>query len=94
MITVREDTTLVGISELRTNSVKVLEAVKKHNVLLEKRNRPLAMIVPIEKYTKMEELIELIEDYGLGLEAKERDSKSSKADYLDLDAVEKKIARK
>ena len=94
MITVKEDTALVGISELRTNPSRVMEAIKKHNVLLEKRNRPLAMIVPIEKYAKMEELIEIIEDYGLGLEARARDSKSSKADYLDLDVVEKKIARK
>lgn len=94
MITVKEDTALIGISELRTNSAQVLRAIKKHNVLLEKRNRPLAMIVPIEKYAKMEELIEAFEDYGLGLEARERDSKSSKADYLGLEAVEKKIARK
>jgi antitoxin (DNA-binding transcriptional repressor) of toxin-antitoxin stability system len=42
MITVKEDTTLVGISELRTNFAKVMEAVGKHKVLLERRNKPLA----------------------------------------------------
>lgn len=91
MFTVREDTTLVGLSELRTNFNKVLEALSKHKVLLERRNKPLAVIVPVEKYEQMEELIELIEDAGLGYLAKERDIKSKPLDYLDLDKAEKKL---
>jgi prevent-host-death family protein len=91
MITVKEGTTLVGISELRTNFAKVLEALGKYTVLLEKRNKPLAVIVPIEKYTHMEEMMELIEDYGLGYLAKERDLNSSPADYIPLEKVEKRI---
>ncbi len=95
MFTVKEDTALVGISELRTNFDKVIEAIFKYKVLLEKRNKPLAVIVPIEKYNRMEELIELMEDAGLGYLAKERDLKSKPADYIDLDKAERRLkARK
>lgn len=93
MITVKEDTTLVGISELRTNFYKVLEAIGKSKVLLERRNKPLAVIVPLEKYNRMEELIELIEDMGLGYLANERDEKSKPSDYIDLEEAEKRIKR-
>ncbi len=94
MFTVKEDTTLVGISELRTNFDKVLEAISKSKVLLERRHKPLAVIVPIEKYIRMEELIEAIEDAHLGYLAKERDLKSKPSDYIDLDKAEKKLKRK
>lgn len=94
MFTVKEDTTLVGISELRTHFDRVLEAIGKSKVLLKKRNKPLAVIVPIDKFNRMEELIEMIEDAGLGYLAKERDLKSKTSDYLDLDTVEKKLKGK
>lgn len=94
MFTVKEDTTLVGISELRTNFDKVLEALTKYKVLLERRNKPLAVIVPIEKYNRMEELIELIEDAGLGYLAQERHLKSKPSDYIDIDRAERKLKNK
>lgn len=94
MRTVKEDTTLVGISELRTNFAKVIEALGKHKVLLERRNKPLAVIVPVEKYNRMEELIGLIEDLSLGYLAKERDKKSRPSDYIDLEEAEKRISQR
>ncbi len=94
MFTVKEDTTLVGISELRTNFDKVLEALTKYKVLLERRNKPLAVIVPIEKYNHMEEIIELIEDIGLGYLARERYLGSKPSDYIDIDEAEKKLKSK
>lgn len=95
MFTVKEDTTLVGISELRTNFNKILEALSKYKVLLERRNKPVAVIMAIEKYNRMEEFIELIEEAGLGYLAKERYLKSNSKDYIDFDRAEKKVkARK
>lgn len=93
MFTVKEDTTLVGISELRTNFDKVLQALTRYKVLLERRNKPLAVIVPIEKYNRMEEIIELIEDTGLGYLAKERDLKSNSGDYIDIEDVQRKLKK-
>jgi len=91
MFTAKEDTTLVGISELRTHFDKILEAIARGKVLLERRHKPIAVIVPIEKYNRMEELIEAIEDTQLGYLAKERDLKSKPQDYIDLDVAEKKL---
>ncbi|MEW6100893.1 MAG: type II toxin-antitoxin system Phd/YefM family antitoxin [Candidatus Omnitrophota bacterium] len=94
MFTVKEDTTLVGISELRTHFDKVLEALTKYKVLLERRNKPLAVIVPIEKYNRMEELIEFLEDTALGFLAKERHLRSKPEDYIDIDYLQKKLKHK
>ena len=94
MITLKEDTTLVGISELRTNMDKILIESKKHKVLIERRNKPVAVLVDIEKYSQMEETLELLEDFALGSLAKERASKSKPSDYLDIEELRKKIQKK
>ena len=91
MFIVKEDTTLVGISELRTNFNKVIDALGRSRVLLERRNKPVAVIVSIERYELMEKLIESIEDTALGELAKERDLKSAPDDYIDIDTAQKKL---
>lgn len=72
MITVKEDTTLVGISELRTNIDKILEEAKKHKVLIERRNKPVAVLLAIERYADIEKILGTLEDVTLGYLAKER----------------------
>ena len=91
MFTFKEDTTIVGVSELRSNFNKVIEIMKKTKVMLGKRNKPVAVIVPIERYNKMEEVIEEIEDLEYGLIAKERYENSRPEDYIDIAEVKKLI---
>lgn len=91
MITVKENTALVGISELRVHFDKVLAILGKSKILLEKRNKPLAFIVPVEQYEEMEAIVEMAEDFGLGYLAKERDLKSKPSDYIDLGKAEKTV---
>ena len=91
MITVKEDTALVGVSELRTDIDKILEASKKHKVLIGRRNKPVAVLMGMEKYNQMEETLELLEDFALGYLAKERDAKTKSSDYLDLEQFKKKL---
>lgn len=91
MITLKGDSTLVSISELRTNLDKTLEASKTSKVLIEKRNKPVAVLLPIEKYNEMEEILDLLEDKALGYLARERQKKSKDSDYLGIGEVEKKI---
>lgn len=91
MITIKEDTTLIGISELRTDIDKILEESKRRKVLIERRNKPVAVLLAIERYEQIEEVLDLLEDTALGLLAKERESKSKASDYLDISAVERKI---
>ena len=94
MITIKEDTTLVGVSELRTNIDKILEESKKHKILIGRRNKPIAVLIDMERYNQMEEVLDTLEDVALGYLAKERDVKSKTSDYLDLSAAEKKLKAK
>ena len=91
MITVKEDTTLVGISELRTHINEILEETKKHKVLIGKRNKPVAVLINMEKFHQMEATLDLLEDFALGFLAKERESQSKASDYLDIETVKKKL---
>ena len=91
MITVKEDTTLVGVSELRTNINQVLEETRKHKVLIGKRNKPVAVLLAVERYDRMEEILDTLEDVALGYLARERESHSKSTDYLDIEKVEGKI---
>ena len=94
MKVIREDTALVGISELRTNIDRILKESKEHKVLIERRNKPVAVLIAIDKYNRIEEILDLLEDTALGYLAKERESKSKAADYIDIKEVEKKISKK
>ena len=91
MITVKEDTTLVGVSELRGNIDKVLHEAKKHKVLIEKRNKPVAVLLTLDRYERIEEILDSLEDLALGYLARERESSSTEKDYLDIDEIETQI---
>lgn len=88
MLTVKEKTTLVGVSELRTHWDEILKFLDKSNVIIEKRNAPLAALISIRRFMEIEEQLEWIEDIVLGYIARERDRK--KTGYLSLEEAEKK----
>lgn len=90
MHTVEEKTTLVGITELRTKMKEVLKAMKDSKVVLEMRRKPFAVLLPLDRYKKMEEMLEILEDRVLGYIAKKRDL-IKEADYLSLEEVEKRF---
>ncbi len=91
MITVKEDTTLVGISELRDKAKveDILKTAKKRRVVIEKRHKPVAVLLSMEIYEQLEQLIDLIEDQTLGKEAKARLKQKKKP--LSIEAFEKRI---
>ena len=91
MITVKEDTTLVGISELRTHIDEILEESKKHKVLIGRRNKPVAVLINMEKFHQMETTLDLLEDFALGFLAKEREAQANPSDYLDMETVKRRL---
>jgi len=91
MYTIKEETTLVGVSELRNRMDKVLEEARHHKVIIEKRNKPVAVLIAIDQYNAMEEILDRIEDLELGRAAKERDKNSSSNDYIPIDKAYKKL---
>jgi len=93
MITIKEDTTFVGVSELRTHIDQILAETKKHKVLIGRRNKPIAVLLDMEKYQQMEETLELLEDFALGYLAKERETASKRSEYVDINDMAKRMKK-
>ncbi len=72
MFTTKEETTLVGLSELRTHLNDILSAVKEKNVILTRRNKPVLAMLDYEHYQKMIELFKESEDIFLENLAQQR----------------------
>jgi len=90
MITIKENTTLVGVSELRTKMEAILKMSRNHKVVIGRRNRPVAVVMDIKKYDEMERMLDALEDFALGYLAQERE-RHHPSDYLDLDEAEERI---
>lgn len=84
-------TTFVGISELRTQADAIIQVARKERVVLEKRHKPVAVLVPIEQYDRTEETLNFLEDHLLGLLAKEREQRSPRRNTLTLEELERKV---
>jgi len=87
MRTIEKNTTLVGVSELRTNFDKILEKAKETRVIIEKRKKFMAVLMDMEKYEKMEKMLDAVEDIMLGYLAREREKDSDLSDYIDIEEL-------
>ena len=79
-----EKTTVVGVSELR-NIEKILKQAKGSKIIIEKRDKMLAVLLDFKKYQHMQQVLETLEDFALGTMAKERYKNSKPSDYIDID---------
>ena len=86
-----ESSAIVGISELRLKLKEILNLAKKVTVFLGKRQKPVAVLIPVTEYRVMEDLLERVEDAVLGYIALERDKKTDLKEYIDLTELEKKV---
>ena len=84
MITVKKEMSIAGLSELRTKSEEILKELKGHPVILERHNKPVAVMVNYRRYTLEEEMLDYAEEYILGRLAKERDKDSKPSDFVDI----------
>lgn len=85
MITVKENTTLVGVSELREGIEKILEKAHQGLIVIEKRHKPTAVILSTKEYEHIQELLEIAEDIALGFIADERSKNTKEKDYIDIE---------
>lgn len=90
MVTVKEPTTLVGISELRTKADEILKQMEHSVVIIERRHKAVAVMLSVAKYEEMEALLELISDHLLVAEAKARYHRTPRKDYLSLETLERR----
>lgn len=87
VITYNENTTLVGVSELRTAIDKILEKARKGLVIIEKRHKPAAILMSKEEYEHIQHVLEIAEDLVLGFIAQDRYKNSSSEDYIDIETL-------
>lgn len=87
MRTIEKNTTLVGVSELRTNFDEILKKAKDTRVIIEKRKKFMAVLMDMEKYEKMERMLDAVEDIVLGYLAREREKDSDLSDYIDIEEL-------
>jgi prevent-host-death family protein len=90
MISVKEDTTIVGITELRKMIPQILKKIKQEKVILTRRNRPIGILVDYEEYERMEKMIGAFEDQVLGQLAKERASRKDRK-TIGLEEAERRV---
>ena len=90
MITIKENTTLINISELRNEPEKIFREMRKRRIVVEKHRRPVAVLIPIEQFEEMEGLLDFVEDYVLGHLARERDKKHRNPKWVPLEAAMKR----
>lgn len=91
MHTIKEDTTLVGVSELRNRIDKIIEEAQHHKVIIERRNKPVAVLIAIDQYNAMEEILDRFEDLELGRLASKREKRASSSDYIPIEKAYKNI---
>lgn len=85
MITINEKSSIAALSELRTKSEEILKQLSKNKVILQKHNKPVAVMISYQQYAVLEHLLDRIEDYTLGMTALERDKKTSQKDFVDIE---------
>lgn len=91
MITVKENTTLVNISELRNKPEKIFREMRKRRVVVEKHRRPVAVLIPVEQFKELEELLDFVEDHVLGWLAREREKGRKDPTWISLEAALKRV---
>lgn len=94
MLTVDRPTTLVGISELRTRADEVLKAARTQRIILAKRGKPVAALVPIDEWERQERLLDEFEDMMLGMIAQDRVSERPAREYIPIEDVMKRFGIK
>ena len=80
MYTVKENTTLVGVSELRQGIEKILGKARNGLVIIEKRHKPQAVLMSNEEYEHLINILDLAEDLVLGFIASDRFKNSKESD--------------
>lgn len=91
MFHIKDQTTLVGATELRTALPGLSKNLKSQKIIIVKRGKPLAVLQDFEQYEEREKAFDLMEDLILSKLAETRYNQSGPADYLDEKTIAKKL---
>jgi prevent-host-death family protein len=86
----REQTAVAAVSELRTRLDAILHQLGKTSVVIERHNKPVAVLVDPAEFERMQEAVENASDLILAFDARRRELSQEKGGYLPLDEAEKR----
>ena len=92
-LNLRENLTVVNISELVKNIGAVKKKLKKNKVLVTNRNKAEFILINFEDFQRLMELEEYLEDQILGEEAARQEKEAKPEDYLTLEEVKERLSR-
>lgn len=72
---IKENTTLVPITELRIKPKEILKEIEKNRVILEMHHKPVAVLLSLKSYELYEKFVDWAEDEYFSQIAKERMAK-------------------
>ncbi len=78
--TVKNDSTIMGVTEFRSNIPALLNGKHEEEIIVVNRDKPLGVLMDFDKYQKIQDLLEIAEDYILSEMVKE--GKQKKGKYL------------
>lgn len=91
VIASEEEATFVGVSELRNQPDRIFKEMRERLVVIEKHHKPVAVLLPIEKYESLERLLDLVEEYVLGVLASEREEKNKNPNWVSLEKALRRV---
>ena len=91
MITVNDDTVMVGATEFRSEMPKLLKLVGQKTIVVMNRGEPVAVFQDYQHYQEDQSWHDTFEDVVLGYLAKERDDASDDKDFISHRDVLKKL---
>jgi prevent-host-death family protein len=92
MVSIKNNLATMGVSDLRQHLEKTMDEHPGAPIVIEKRHKPLAILLSDEEYERIQRLLDTAEDIVLGYLAEQRYKKSRAKDYLDIESVMKKAS--
>ena len=81
---------MMGVSDLRRNLEDILVGSNGSTVIIEKRHKPLAVLMSDKEYQRIQQLLDMAEDIVLGYLAEQRHKNSKAKDYVAIETLLKK----
>lgn len=86
----REDVTVVGVAELGKEGARLVEELRRHRVVVTRKNKPVGVLLRYEDYRRMRVVMERLEDLVLAHEAKRRASRRGRK-TIALEEAERRV---
>lgn len=78
MLRIKENTTLVPVTELRTRAKEILKEAEGSKIILELHHKPVAILMSLKTYELYEKIMDWAEDEYFAKIAKDRTARKGK----------------